>query len=212
MTDPKHKDSNAEIDEMRREFWRGIEEIRQIQRETDQILKENALQKKKIDRIMEELALQMKETDRKVKEVCGKMGGIDENLGHHAEQFFQDVFERKLELGGVKYDRMQPNYIRKSRNGQEKIEFDIAMFNGESVALVEVKNRIHPNFVTEFTEERVKKFRKLCHEYDNYKLYLGIAGFSFDKKTLDEAKEYGVGIVKQNGEGIEVEAENLKAY
>jgi hypothetical protein len=164
-----------------------------------------------VKRMQEETARQMKETDKKVKEVCGKMGGIDENLGHHAEQFFQDVFRRKMEFGGIKYKRIHPNFIGESDN-KEKIEFDIALFNGESVALIEVKNRIHPNFVTEFAQERVRKFRELCPEYKSYKLYLGIAGFSFDKKVMEEAKENGIGIVKQAGEGIEVEAENLKAY
>jgi Holliday junction resolvase-like predicted endonuclease len=92
------------------------------------------------------------------------------------------------------------------------MEVDIMMVNGDSVALIEVKNRIHPDFVTEFAQERVRKFRTLYPIYDNYKLYLGIAGFSFDTKVTEKAKENGVGIVKQVGEGIELEVENLKAY
>jgi len=163
------------------------------------------------DRQMTELNKVMEALGRRVDKVCGKVGGIDENLGHHAEQFFQDVFARKMEFGGVIYDRIQPNYICQNRK-KEMIEVDIAMFNGESVALIEVKNRIHPDFVKEFTEERVKKFKKLCREYKNYKLYLGIAGFSFDQKVLAEAKKHGIGVVKQAGEGIEVEADCLKAY
>jgi len=157
-----------------------------------------------------ELAQVMKALGERVDKVCGKMGGIDENLGHHAEQFFQDVFERKLEFGGIRYDRMDSNVERKGRRG--KIEIDIMLLNGDSVALIEVKNRIRPNFVTEFAQERVAKFRTLYPEYDGYKVYLGIAGFSFDKEVTERAKKNGVGIVKQAGEGIEIEAENLRAY
>jgi len=188
---------------------------------TDQELKDLvaglAVSGERIDRQLEELKLrqeetdrQMKETDRKVKEVCGKVGGIDENLGHHAEQFFQDVFERKLEFGGIKYDRMHPNFIGKGNRG--RIEIDIALFNGDSVALIEVKNRIHPDFVMELAQERVKKFRTMCPEYNSCKVYLGIAGFSFDNEVTDRAKENGIGIVKQAGESVEVEAEHLRAY
>jgi len=180
-----------------------IEEIKRIQRET-------AEQHKKTEQVMEDLGRTVKEVCGRVDRVCGKMGGIDANLGHHAEQFFQDVFERKKEFGGIKYDDVIPNFGRNDKVG--KMEVDIALINGDSVALIEVKNRIHPDFVTEFAEKRVGKFRALYPQYDNYKIYLGIAAFSFDKKVLESAKENGIGIVKQAGESVEIEAENLRAY
>ncbi|MDR0516887.1 MAG: hypothetical protein LBH25_07580, partial [Fibromonadaceae bacterium] len=113
-------------------------------------------------------------------------------------------------FGMVKYDEMIPNltYIGK----EAKIEFDIALLNGNSIALIEVKNRIHPNFVKEFAEERVEKFRKFFHEFNDYSAYLGIAGFSFSDEVLDQASRYGIGIIKQVGEGVEIAANNLRAY
>jgi len=188
---------------------------------TDQELKDLvaglAVSSKEIDRQLmetnrqlEELRLSQKETDRQIKALGAQIGGVSNNYGYHAEQFFQDVFERKKVFGGIKYDEMQPNY---GRNDDVKIEIDIALFNGESVALIEVKNRIHPNFVTELAEERVKKFRSAYPKFDNYKIYLGIAGFSYDEKVMEKAKEYGVGIVRQTGgETVEVEADCLTAY
>jgi hypothetical protein len=98
----------------------------------------------------------------------------------------------------------------KGRNG--KIEFDIALFNGESIALIEVKNRIHPSFVKELAEERIEKFRKFFPEYSDYSAYLGIAGFSFSDEVLEQASRYGIGIIKQVGEGVEISANNLRAY
>jgi len=201
----------AEIEKERDEIYkkraekdaRDFEEIKQIQRETDLILKRTSRRHEETERVMEKLG-------QKVDKVCGKMGGIDENLGHHAEQFFQDVFRRKKEFGGVHYDYIDTNYEREGNGG--KMEIDIMLINGDSVALIEVKNRIHPDFVKEFAQDRVKKFRTLYPKYDDYKLYLGIAGFSFDNKALTEAKEYGVGIVKQNGDSVEIDTECLKAY
>jgi hypothetical protein len=139
-----------------------------------------------------------------------QIGGIDNNIGHHAEQFFQDVFKERLEFGRIKYDEMVPNLTHKGKN--VKIEFDIALVNGESVALIEVKNRIHPDFVKALAEERIGMFRKFFHEFDNYDVYLGIAGFSFCDEVLHQASRYGIGIIKQAGEGVEIEADNLKAY
>jgi hypothetical protein len=41
------------------------------------------------------------------------------------------------------------------------------LLNGESIALIEVKNRIHPSFVKELAEERIEKFRKFFPEYSD---------------------------------------------
>jgi len=105
---------------------------------------------------------------------------------------------------------MVPNLIHKGK--EAKVEFDIALLNGNSIALIEVKNRIHPNFVKELAEGRIEKFRKFFPEYKDCRAYLGIAGFSFSDEVLEQASRYGIGIVKQVGEGVEMTADNLRAY
>jgi hypothetical protein len=84
--------------------------------------------------------------------------------------------------------------------------------NGNSIAIIEVKTRIHPNFVKELAEKRLEKFRKFFPKYNKYKVYLGIAGFSFSKKVQEEAKKYGIGIVRQVGNALEINTKALKAY
>jgi len=160
--------------------------------------------------IVKETSLQIKETEKALKKIGIEVGGISNNQGYHAEQFFQDIFERKLEFGGVKYDEMIPNLAHKSKKGE--IEFDIALVNGDSIALIEVKNRIHPDFVKELAEERVDKFKEFFREFENYKVYLGIAGFSFSDEVLDRASAYGIGVVKQVGDSVEIRAERLRVY
>jgi hypothetical protein len=157
-----------------------------------------------------ETALQMKETDKKLEKLGIKVGGMDDNTGHHAEQYFQDILAQTLTFGGIKYDEMIPNITHKSKKGE--IEFDIALVNGKSIAIIEVKNRIHPNDVRKFAEERIEKFRMFFPEFKRHKAYLGIAGFSFSKAVLEEAKKYGMGVIKQVGKSIEIVASNLRAY
>ena len=187
-------------------------------RETDRIVKETASQMQETDRIVKETARQMRETDlkmdklseqtdRKIDKLSKQIGGIDNNIGYHTEQFFQNVFADKKVFGGIKYDDIILNVKH-----NEDVEFDIFLKNGSSVALIEVKNRIRPNFVEKLAEERIRKFRKYFPEYKDYDVYLGIAGFSFDKAVLEEARKYGVGIIRQVGNGIEVDATGLKAY
>jgi hypothetical protein len=152
----------------------------------------------------------MAEFDRKWDKIGEKSGSIDENIGSHAEQYFQNAFAEQPIFGGIKYDEMIPNVKHCDKRGE--IEFDILLENGDSVALIEVKSRIHPKFVREFAEDRMEKFRKFFPQYAKYKAYLGIAGFSFGKKVLEEAKRYGIGIVRQSGKGVEIDTGKLKVY
>jgi hypothetical protein len=86
------------------------------------------------------------------------------------------------------------------------------LLNGKSIAIIEVKNRIHHKFVKQFVEERLPKFREFFPVFSKCKAYLGIAGFSFSNKALEEAEKYGVCIVRQVGDSMEVKTNNLKAY
>ncbi len=156
---------------------------------------------------IESLAEEGRKTDRKIADLSKQIGGIDNNIGYHAEQFFQNVFADKKIFGGIKYD----DIILNMKHG-EKVEFDIVLENGNSLALIEVKNRIRPTFVQKLAKTRINKFRKYFPEYKDYNVYLGIAGFSFNEEVLKEAKKYGVGIIRQVGNGIEVNATGLKAY
>jgi len=71
---------------------------------------------------------------------------------------------------------------------------------------------IHPNFVETVANDKVSQFRKYFPEYKNYKLYLGIAGFSFDDSVIEEAKNRGIGIIRQVGDAVEIDDKDLKAY
>jgi hypothetical protein len=187
---------------------------------TDQELKDLvaslAVQSRETDRIVKENAIQMKETDRQLKEkldkLCVQVGGINDNIGFHAEQYFQDILMEKLTFGGQKYDRMIPNLECFGKNKVSLIEFDIVLVNGKSVAIIETKNRIHPKFVRQFVEERLPKFREFSPGFSKCRAYLGIAGFSFSKRVLEEAQKYGIGVIRQVGDSIEIDAGHLKAY
>ena len=194
---------DRETTSIRKETEQLIKEATAMQKETIAIQKENAIE-------IKELRESLKEFKEDLKEISAQIGGISNNIGHHAEQFFQSVFKEKLEFGRIKYDEMIPNLAHKGK--KDEIEFDIALVNGDSVALIEAKNRIHPGFVIELAEKRIEKFREFFHEFDNYDVYLGIAGFSFSDEVLDRASAYGIGIVRQVGDGVEIEANNLRVY
>ena len=157
----------------------------------------------------EEADKRMARLEKKMEKTHKEIFGISQNLGHHAEHYFQNALAKKRVFGGEKYDKMIKNL---KFEGKESCEFDIFLVNGKSVAIIEAKNRIHPNFVEELVSKKTVQFRKYFPEYKDYKLHLGIAGFSFCDDVEKEAKKYGIGIIRQVGDSIEIDDEKLKAY
>ena len=171
---------------------------------------EAALRSEEADRRSAEVDRQIETMSADVDKLCKKVGGMDDNIGHHAEYFFQNTLGQTLTFGGEKYDYIVSNLKCKSK--KDNTEFDIVLINGKSVAIIEVKNRIHPNSIKELAEEKISKFRKVFTVYKNHKVYLGVAGFSLSDTVMEEAHKYGVGIIRQDGQSVEMKADHLKVY
>lgn len=196
--------SRAEFD---RKMVESQAENAQRAAEFDRKMVESQAESAKRAAEFDRMTAEFNERDKKIRE---EIFGVGQNAGYHAEQYFQNALKSSLTFGGEKYDSMRPNL---KHEGRETCEFDIVLVNGSSVAVIEAKNRIHPHFVHEMVEKKALQFRKYFPEYGNYKLYLGIAGFSFDGSVVEEAKEYGIGILRQDGDAVvESDTENLKVY
>jgi Holliday junction resolvase len=149
------------------------------------------------------------DADKRLKKLEKDIFGIGRNNGYYAEEFFQHVFSKKCELAGIKFDGMIPNL---KYEGKESCEFDIVLVNGDSVAIIEAKYRIHPNFVKELVTDKLAQFRKYFPVYKNHAVYFGIAGMSFSQEVVKNAKEHGVAIVRQNGQKVVLDTLPTKTY
>jgi hypothetical protein len=59
---------------------------------------------------------------------------------------------------------------------------------------------------------RVKTFKALYPEYENHKLYLGIAALSFKENVEDIIRQEGIAVIKQIGDKMVINSENLKEF
>jgi len=184
----------------------SMEELREIVAETSRSIAELKAELREIALIGDKRSA---EADRRLEKLEKLYGGVSENIGRHAEEFFQNALTKTLTFGGIKFDKVIPNL---AVTGSDNCEFDIALVNCDSIALMEAKNRIHTEFVNELATKKLAQFRKFFPEYGNYHVYLGVAGFSFDKTVYAEAKKYGVGVVRQDGDSVQVDAGCLKVY
>ena len=154
--------------------------------------------------------LQFARTDKTLERMGITLGNVTNNIGSITEEYFFNCLIEKPVLGGVKYDKVRRNISGVGLKSED--EFDIVMYNGDSISLIECKNKAHKNDLMKLIEKKAANFKDVFPNFKDYKIFLGLASFSFYPELEEMAKENGVAILKQKGDVVEIEADNLKAY
>jgi len=85
------------------------------------------------------------------------------------------------------------------------------LVNGKSVAIIEVKFKVHDKDVEKVTK-KIKPFREKFPEYKNHSLYLGLASMVFDEKVENDCKANGIAVIKQVEDTVVVNDDDLKPF
>jgi hypothetical protein len=201
----KLKESQNQTDEQMKKTDEKLKELGiltiQRQNQTDEQMKKTDEQMKKTDE-------QMKKTDEKLKRMGIHLGNISNNQGDVAEEYFINSLQNDPKIGDIAFDIVDSKTLRMS--GNLKDEFDIILINGESVAVIEVKYKVHPNDVKKLSK-KLENFKALFPVYRSYKIYMGVAGFSIPQDSFDLAKQHGYFILQRKGDVIESFTDGLKA-
>ncbi|MDX2196837.1 MAG: hypothetical protein NW207_10495 [Cytophagales bacterium] len=153
---------------------------------------------------------QLAKTDAQLAKTDAKLWSIGVNLGHTAEEFFYYAMVEKPVLGGITFDTVDTNIKSHTKTLQD--EFDIVMYNGDSIGLIEVKHKVHPSDLHTLTTQKVQNFRLLFPDFKDYKIYVGIAGMSVPEAVAKQAHQKGIAVLRQKGEVTHIQDSNLKAY
>ena len=152
----------------------------------------------------------LKELDEYVEKAMKRMGGIGNNLGDAAEEYFYSALKHKKVLNGIKYDDVAKNF-----GGFRDLEWDIVLKNGNSVAVIEVKHKLHPEDVEEFAKQKLPLFKQTVPGFSDFHVYGGVAGMAVPKDSMKKAEEYGLSVLTQDGVNFRVlnsEGFTPKAY
>ena len=178
------------------------QESKRMKQETERLEQETKRMKQETERIRQE-------TERTFKKMFKEVGGISNNNGSFAEEYFTDAFEQDKTLGKIHFDDIQTNISVKNRDRGD--EYDIVLYNDESVAIIEIKYKAKTRDIDDVVQ-KADSFRQWFPEYQDYNVYLGLAGLSFQKNVLLKAKDKGVAIIRQKGDKLVVNDKYLKAY
>ena len=216
--DQRLEKSSAEFDRRAAEFDQRLEKSRadadRRAAEFDQRLEKSRaeadLRAAKADEESKALREKIEKLGVIVKQTTKQLGGMCNSNGDAAQEFFYNSLSRKKVLFGEKFDLVIEQESRKSIVGFEA-EYDIIMFNGRYVCIIEVKYKADVKNIQKVLR-KITTFRKNFPEHNDKKIYLALAGMSFNKNTVEACKDNGIAIIKQVGDTIEVYDENLKTF
>lgn len=176
--------------------WLMFQEIGKRSQETERLMQEQSL---KTDKKFQETAKRIKETERIVRDVSTNIGGLNNNIGEVAEDYFLGAFGNLPELAGIKVkaaDSLQ------RRVGKLSGQFDIVVFGDTANILVEVKHKLREKDVIRFCEKIFPSFKRLYPEHCKVKLFGALAGMTIDDDALNQALDLGLLVFTQTGQKI----------
>ena len=129
-----------------------------------------------------------------------------------AEETIFNSLKKDMAFAGIRFDYMDRNQNRHIKNLNLKGEYDVIMYNCNTVALIEIKHKVRKNDIDKLLVKKVDDFRKLFPIYKDCKIVLGVGGMSFEKGAEELAKENGIGVIKVVGDKVEYHTEEIKVY
>ena len=185
-----------------------LEEAKQRAEAEAKRAKEEAKRQAKLD-------AQIKETSDSIKNLRDEVGGIGHSNGKITEAYFYASLDETMKFGGIEFDEISSNWgtSKKMPNGTKiKGEYDVVMYNGNTIAIIEVKSVGRKKVIDRLLNEKVKNFRILFPYYANHKIILGLAALVFEPEVENDALEKGIGILKPKGQKIKIIDKHLKEY
>ncbi|KAK3582530.1 hypothetical protein CHS0354_024080 [Potamilus streckersoni] len=200
-TDAQQKKTDEQI----KELFASQKKTDAQQKKTDEQIKELFASQKKTDEQIKELSVEHKKTESTLK-------GLGFNVGMAVEEYFYNSLDLTKKVANIQFDDCQKNLHGFNRELKLQDEFDITMANTTKGLLVECKHHVVKEDVVKLRESKVKNLKILYPDFKDLEMYLAVAGASFDLDAKQEAKQSGIIILKQVGDVVEEEVENLKTY
>jgi hypothetical protein len=180
---------------------------------TDNELKELvaslAVAQAKTEALMAKNEIQYAKTDAKLDRLAKLYGGVADNLGSSAEEYFYNSLAETKQIGDLHFDNIYERV--KGGDPSNQLEYDIVLVNGNCAALIEVKYKVHANALTQL-ERQLNHFKTHFPMYERMKLYGGVAGFSVPDDVVQSAHEKGYFVLKRSGDTFAVDTQGMKAF
>ncbi len=182
----------------------AILEIKGLQKETSRRFQET-------DRRFKETDKQFKETKEFIKNLSINIDGISKTQGEITEDYFFNILKENKSIAGLQFDNIERNLYQYARHNL-KGEYDIIMFNGDSVLIVEIKNKIRTKDINNLKTKQIANFRELFPNYKDFKIYGAVAGFTIKDELVKKANDEGFFVLQKKGDIMVEKHKHIKSY
>jgi hypothetical protein len=176
---------------------------------------ESAKRGAETDRMIKELTRNIEKNEKQMADMREELGNVGHNNGLVAEEIVFHSLAKDMVFAGIKFDTVDHGTVRsrKLSDGKKvKGEYDVLLYNGTSVAIIEVKHRVGRDALTRLVEVQLPRFRQIFPEYKDCKMYLGLGGMSFEKGIAEEAHRQGIATLTLSGDAVEIDDKDVKAW
>ena len=178
-------------------------------REKEREAREKDLEAREKER--EEMRKSREEMNSSIKAMQKELGGITKSNGEMAESYFINSFSLTPKFAGQTFQFVDANTKRSAKALNLKDEYDLLLYNGVSVAIIEIKYKARKKDV-EHLLKKTKTFKILFPQYKDFDLYIGLAALHFDSETEIESLEQGIAVIKQIGDNMVINDAHLKVF
>ena len=209
MTDQELKDlvAGLAVSQANYEARQANYEAQQANYEAQQAAAQAAAEARKVEADARQAKndAQIAKTEALVRKITQQYGNYINNQSRRAEEFFiKGIKKLDLRVADIQFDDIFPNLIRQRRHSG--IELDALLTNGEVVAILEVKTRLHGNDVDAVYHKRIPAFRQFFREYRDKSLLVLVGGLSVNSDALAKAHEYGFICLQPDNQQLAVDA------
>jgi len=178
--------------------------------QTDAQLAKTDAQLAKTDAQLAKTDAQLAKTDAKLNKIAKLFGDVNNNRGEMAEEFFFTSLKKKPMIAGIKFETVHRNLH--GSKGKIQDEFDLVLINGDSLAIIETKNKAHLKLVDQMLEKKIPNFKILFPQFAHYKIYAGIASMITYDELKEKTSEQGLFLLTQQGKCLELTSQNILTF
>ena len=161
--------------------------------------------------LLQESIKDTKELKESVKAMQKEIGGIGLSNGEVAESYFRNSIENSMSFAGQKYNDIDHNLRRKRKVLKLQGEYDLVLYNCNSVVIIEIKYKARKEDVDDLLK-KAPVFKQLYPQYANFDMYLGLAALHFEENSEKESIKQGIAVIKQVGDNMVINDEHLKIF
>lgn len=156
--------------------------------EADRRDRERALEadkrREEIDKQLAEMSKQKQETDKQFTKLFGRMREYERNWGKLVEALVKPSVAHQFRKRGI--DVVGSGQQMEKEMGEETIEIDILLSNGDALIAVEVKTTLSIEDVDDHIKKHLEPFKRFFPEYQDRKIYGAVAYIH----VVEEADRY----------------------